>query len=92
MSLQTKREWILPEEKIDDALEHILESRGIKEREKFLNPTLEDIPSYKKLFNSKKAAKEIVKHIEEGSKIVIYGDYDADGICLLYTSSGRATV
>ncbi|MFA5633860.1 MAG: single-stranded-DNA-specific exonuclease RecJ [Candidatus Dojkabacteria bacterium] len=80
MSLQTKREWILPEEKIDDALEHILESRGVKEREKFLNPTLEDIPSYKRLFNSKKAAKEIVKHIEEGSKIVIYGDYDADGI------------
>lgn len=81
MSLQSRREWVLPEKKTEDVLNYILESRGVSEKEKFLNPSLSDIPSHKKLFNSKKAAKEIVKHIEKGSKIVIHGDYDADGVC-----------
>ena len=80
MSLQTKREWLLPKKKTENVLEHILKNRGIEKEEKFLNPSIEDIPSFKKLFDSKKAAKEIIKHIKNGSKIVIHGDYDADGI------------
>ena len=80
MSLQTKRQWLLPKNNTKDVLEHILKNRDIKEKEKFLNPGIEDIPSFKKLFDSKKAAKEIIKHIKKDSKIVIHGDYDADGI------------
>jgi single-stranded-DNA-specific exonuclease len=81
MSLQTKREWIFPKKKEDDILKHILQSRNIENESKFLEPNISDIPSYKKLFDTKKAAKEILKSVELKEKIVIHGDYDADGIC-----------
>jgi len=81
MSLQTKREWIFPKKKEDDILKHILQSRNIENESKFLEPNISDIPSYKKLFDTKKAAKEIIKSIELKEKIIIHGDYDADGIC-----------
>lgn len=81
MSLQSRREWIIPKKKTTDVVEYILKSRKIVEKENYLNPSLNNIPSYKKLYNTSKATKEILKHIEKGSKIVIHGDYDADGIC-----------
>jgi len=81
MSLQTKREWVFPKKKEDDILKHILQSRNIENESKFLEPNISDIPSYKKLFDTKKAAKEILKSVELKEKIVIHGDYDADGIC-----------
>lgn len=80
MSLQTKREWIVPKKKTVNVLDHILKEREIEEKEKYLNPGIEDIPSFKKLYDTKKAAKEILEHINNGSKIIIHGDYDADGI------------
>jgi single-stranded-DNA-specific exonuclease len=80
MSLQSKREWVIPKKKTVDVLEHILKERDVEEREKYLSPKMEDIPSFKKLHDTKNAAKEIVKHINSGSKIIIHGDYDADGI------------
>ena len=81
MSLKSKREWVIPKKKTTDVVDHILKIRKIEEEKKYLNPQLEDIPSFKKLYNSKSATKLILKHIEKGSKIVIHGDYDADGIC-----------
>lgn len=81
MSLKSKREWVIPKKKTTDVVDHILKVRKIEEEEKYLKPQLEDIPSFKKLYDSKSATKLILKHIENGSKIVIHGDYDADGIC-----------
>ena len=81
MSLESKREWIIPKKKTEDVVEYILKARKIKDEDYYLNPSLNDISSYKKLYNTSKATKEILKHIEKGSKIVIHGDYDADGIC-----------
>ncbi|MDY0097391.1 MAG: single-stranded-DNA-specific exonuclease RecJ [Candidatus Dojkabacteria bacterium] len=81
MTLKSSSNWILPKEKISENIsEYILNSRGI-DKDEFLNSTLKDIPSFEKLFDSKKAAKEIVKSVKEGKKIVIHGDFDADGIC-----------
>ncbi|OGC44259.1 single-stranded-DNA-specific exonuclease RecJ [candidate division WS6 bacterium RIFOXYB1_FULL_33_14] len=81
MTLKSNSNWILPKEKISENIsEYILKSRGI-DRKEFLNSTLKDIPSFKKLFDTKKAAKEIVKAVKGGKKIVIHGDFDADGIC-----------
>ncbi len=81
MTLKSSSNWILPKEKISENIsEYILNSRGI-DKEEFLNSTLKDIPSFEKLFDSKKAAKEIVKSVKGGKKIVIHGDFDADGIC-----------
>lgn len=81
MTLKSSSNWILPKEKISENIaQYILNSRGL-DKEEFLNSTLKDIPSFEKLFNTKKAAKEIVKSVKDGKKIVIHGDFDADGIC-----------
>jgi single-stranded-DNA-specific exonuclease len=81
MSLQSKGKWILPRSKTKDVVEHILKVRNIKEKESFLNPDIKEAPSFKKLYNSQEAAKNIIENIKDGNKIVIHGDYDADGIC-----------
>ena len=81
MSLKSSREWILPKEKTKDIVKHILKSRGIEKVTSFLNPKIEDIPDHAHLYDSKAAAKRLIKAIENGEKIIIHGDYDADGIC-----------
>lgn len=81
MSLKSRREWILPEEKTEDVVKHILKLREIKDEESFLSPKIEDVPDHTHLYNSKKVAKRLIKAVKNGEKIVIHGDYDADGIC-----------
>jgi single-stranded-DNA-specific exonuclease len=81
MSLASRREWELPEGKTLDVVEHILEVRDIEEREIFLNPEIKNVPSFEKLHDTKSATEKIIEHVKKGSKIVIHGDYDADGIC-----------
>ncbi len=81
MSLRSKSNWILPKKKVSkNIVKYILRSRGIEEKS-FLESTIKDIPSYKKMYDSKRATKEIVRCIKEGRKIVIHGDFDCDGIC-----------
>ncbi|MGI6484297.1 MAG: single-stranded-DNA-specific exonuclease RecJ [Candidatus Dojkabacteria bacterium] len=82
MSLKSKGEWNFPKEKIsDDIIKYLLEKREIEDSEGYLQPSLEDIPDSGKLYNSKRAAKEILESVEKGEKIVIHGDFDSDGIC-----------
>lgn len=66
-----------------DLLAQILFNRSITsshEAEKYLHPSLNDIPDSGLLPNAKKVAKGILKAIKEHQKIYIYGDYDVDGI------------
>ena len=51
------------------------------DREKFLNPSLEHLRDANKLKNIDLAVAKIKKAIGERKKILIYGDYDSDGIC-----------
>ena len=82
MSLKSKGEWNFPEEKIsDDVIKYLLEKREIKDIDGYLQPSLKDIPDSGKLYDSKRAAKEILESVEKGEKIVIHGDFDSDGIC-----------
>jgi len=81
MSLQSKSNWILPETRKENFVETILSNRGIKNTKKHLSPSLDSIPSFKKLFGATKAAQKILKDIKEDKKIVIHGDFDCDGIC-----------
>jgi len=80
MSLVSKSNWIIPENRKEDLVETILENRGIKNSKEYLSPSLDTIPSYKKLHGATKAAKKILKYAKEGKKIVIHGDFDCDGI------------
>lgn len=71
---------------IDDLITSLLESRGFtgkKEIENFLHPKLEDVTLENVGIDEKqlqKALKRIKKAIEEKEQIVVFGDYDVDGI------------
>lgn len=82
MSLQSNKKWVWPEEKVslEDISKRILELRGIEDIKQFLDPQLKDIPDYNQLYGATKAAKEIIKAVKSKKRIVIHGDYDADGI------------
>jgi len=72
-------------EKIDgNLLDHLLYYRGIRtkeEKEYFLNPNYDEhIHDPFLLKDAEKAAERIIKAIEKNEKVVIYSDYDTDGI------------
>lgn len=61
----------------------LLFERGIqneKSLKKFLEPSLEDLHDPYLLHDMDKAVERIRQAIEEGENILIYGDYDADGM------------
>lgn len=70
--------------KYDNLLSHLLFHRGITDidnAENFLNPNYElGIHDPFLLKDAEKAAKRIIKAIENKEKIAVYADYDADGI------------
>lgn len=86
------KNWrILSEQKTPDNFDEIilelLRNRGIEKKEEidlFLNPKLEDV-NFKSVEidkkNLKKAVDRVKEAIKKNEKIVIYGDYDVDGVC-----------
>ncbi|MBI4089587.1 MAG: single-stranded-DNA-specific exonuclease RecJ [Candidatus Levybacteria bacterium] len=71
---------------VDDLIKVLLKNRGIKtkkEKEEFLNPTLENV-TVKSVGidtkNLKKAVDRIRIAIKNKEQIVVFGDYDVDGI------------
>ncbi len=89
------KQWILREpipEEINKELEqypelvrHLLFYRGVKTKEgaeKFLNPDYEkDLYDSFAILNMDKAVERILQAVKNNEKIVIFGDYDADGVC-----------
>ena len=62
---------------------HLLYSRGVKDQEAlshFLTPTLDDLHDPYLLHDMDKAVERIRRAIEDAEFILIYGDYDADGM------------
>ena len=82
--VQTK--WIIKNSQIDDKkplIEKLLEIRGITKKteiKEFLNPLEMKLSSPTAFSDMEKAVKRISKAIENNEKILIYGDFDADGI------------
>ncbi|MFH0937123.1 MAG: single-stranded-DNA-specific exonuclease RecJ [Candidatus Daviesbacteria bacterium] len=80
--------WQINNQKIiltsEELLEQLLLNRGLKtknQREKFLNPKLEEFESDLNLAGITTAKKRILEAIKKQELIIIYGDYDADGLC-----------
>ena len=68
---------------ISKLLSRILVNRGItdhKEIEVFLNPTRDDFYNPFLMKDMEKTVDRIIKAIEQKEKVIIYGDYDVDGI------------
>ena len=64
-------------------LAKILSARQIKtpeEAKKFLNPSLHDLYSPFLMKDMEEGVRRLIQAIHRGEKIVIYGDYDADGV------------
>lgn len=84
--LKSKAKWIF-NEKIDGShrtvIDHLLEERGLRtevEKKQFLYPSLDDLADPSNFKNIDKAKERVLKAIERKEKIVVYGDYDADGV------------
>ncbi|MDP7004625.1 MAG: single-stranded-DNA-specific exonuclease RecJ [Phycisphaerales bacterium] len=77
--------------------ERILDSRGYsnsEERITFLDPKLSNLEDPCELPNAEKAASVLCSALLEGKKVLIFGDYDADGItasAVLYHVISAAT-
>ena len=68
---------------IPDLIAKVLVNRNITDDEKiktYLNPTRNDFHDPFLMPDMEKAVSEILKAIKEKQKVIIYGDYDVDGI------------
>ncbi len=61
-------------------LHGILKNRGIADAEAFLNPKLSHLRDPFEIPNIKKAAERVLLAKERGEKVLVYGDYDVDGV------------
>ncbi|MBI5465458.1 single-stranded-DNA-specific exonuclease RecJ, partial [Candidatus Gottesmanbacteria bacterium] len=82
------RKWKILHQKTKEIIKVLLKNRGLKtkkEIEEFLNPpnpsNLEPKTLNIKTSELVKAVKRIKKAIKENESIVVYSDYDADGVC-----------
>lgn len=66
----------------DNLTDQLLENRNIQdsEREQFFRPKITDLSDPLELPGVKEAAERIRTAIKNGEKMVIYGDYDVDGV------------
>src|SRR5438477_9728646 len=92
--MHRKRRWIIapPHEqagplagrlKTSPVIAQILLNRGIAEAEecfRFLQPSLKCLHEPALIPNLQKAAERIARAVRDREKIVVYGDYDVDGI------------
>ena len=70
-------------EKIEDIKQVLLERRGLTSRneiETFLRPSLRDTLDPFEMAGMEKAVQAILASIDKGERIMIFGDFDADGI------------
>jgi single-stranded-DNA-specific exonuclease len=81
----TSRKWALKEKLSDDLEEQLLLSLGLKEEEdieKYFNPDYEKgLHDPFLMKDMKKTVNRILKAIDKKEKVILYGDYDADGVC-----------
>lgn len=101
MAGRLSKRWVLPEPPPADALHElprplaaVLWHRGIRDRaaaERFLNPRLAHLRDPWELPGMSAAVTRVLQALDQREKIVIYGDYDVDGItaCALLTTTLR---
>lgn len=80
---QEEIEQIKKEHNLNELLATILSNRGITGTEKikkFLSPTRNDFYDPFLITDMEKAVERIIKAREKQEKVIIYGDYDVDGI------------
>ncbi|MBI5152794.1 single-stranded-DNA-specific exonuclease RecJ [Candidatus Peregrinibacteria bacterium] len=83
MSILGKK-WVIKNTKSNQTLlEKLLENRGLREHRSinnFLNPSIKNLYNPFLLGDMAHAVERIKKAIEANERIIVYGDYDVDGI------------
>lgn len=75
---------LMQETGISAILASLLINRGYENPQEvleFLNPSLDQLSSPFEMVNMGAAVERILESVERKEKIVVYGDYDVDGIC-----------
>ncbi len=74
--------WKILPRTSSDLIEQLLKNRGIKAQEKvnFFQPYISDFKKDLQIPGIKKAQERIVRAIKNNELIIVYGDYDVDGI------------
>ena len=75
--------WRIKEKKAEDVVEQLLINRGIKteaDKQKLFYPKIKDYERDLEIPGIEKSLKRINQAIENGEQIVVFGDYDVDGI------------
>ena len=75
---------LMQETGISAILAGLLINRGYEDPQEvreFLNPSLDQLSSPFEMVNMGAAVERILEAVERKDKIVVYGDYDVDGIC-----------
>src|SRR3990167_6874075 len=77
--------WQILSRKSGNIVKTLLKNRGVKDEKEFFDPKHPDKIKLESLGVSKPAVGKAVKRIKEAKKkgehVIVYGDYDADGIC-----------
>jgi single-stranded-DNA-specific exonuclease len=94
-SLAAKRRWVIQsaqpqavariqqEVGVSEILARLLVNRGVVEpeqAERFLHPSWDDLPDPLLLPDAKVAVQRLLQAIERQERILVYGDYDVDGV------------
>ena len=62
-------------------VEKLLRQRGVVDFEKYFNPSLADLASPDELPGVGAAVDKMIEAVKAGRRIVVFGDYDCDGVC-----------
>lgn len=62
-------------------VEKLLRQRGVVDVEKYFNPSLADLASPDELPGVSAAVDKLIEAVRAGRRIVVFGDYDCDGVC-----------
>lgn len=76
--------WKVLPKKSDDLIKQLLINRGItteREKELFFHPKISNYKKDLEISGIEKAQDRIDQAIKNGELIIVYGDYDVDGIC-----------
>lgn len=76
--------WKILPKHSDDLIKQLLYNRNLRtklEIDKFFNPNLKDFQKDLNIYGIPKALVRIRQAIKKGELIIVYGDYDVDGIC-----------
>ncbi len=76
-------EYLARNASVSKVLAQILVNRGIRDVEsinRFLSPSLDDLHDPVLMPDMKRAVERIRKSSEKGESVLVYGDYDADGL------------